>query len=504
MIKLRKYKTPYPNPHDYGNWRACPGKALLDELHPLDPNREDDIQKYSNRLVYCSKTDLVWIVCLYKSGVIDRESAASVIRGLQKVLKDQNGAGGETSLIPVLDDNEDLASLINLGRTMQEPMSRLQLRDQMVDFFDYYLDFMTTIASFAEENANTIMPGHTHFSQANPITLANYALSIFDNMERGLEQLELSYKLINKNSGGCGATSGTVWPVDRLYMTHLLGFDDLLEVTYDCEASQDHTMHLMFSLANIGNTLSKWTMDIEIWGMEEIDMIRIDRSMAGVSSMMPQKCHNGIVESLRDSVSDLLGTMMAGVFRGNSEPHGDVMAMYSFPTKGIEALSTAKYIIRFSNMIMLNLHPQKDKMLEYVRQGYSCMTEVVVHLVQKYGYGGRRSHRMCAHLTRLARDRQIKAPEITGSMLDEAAAMCGEEPPGMTTAELQKCLDPVEFIMNHNNIGGPAPSETVRMVKKRRKIIVEAKERQKRRRERILAGEQLLEKELDAICANSQ
>jgi argininosuccinate lyase len=501
MIKLRKYKTPYPNPHDYGNWRACPGVTVSDKISPIVRDEEEDRKTYNNRLTYCTQTDLAWIVCLHRAKILDTETAATVLKGLRQLLITGGSQSGEASLIPELDNDEDLGSLINLGRTMQEPMSRLQLRDQMVDFFDYFLDFMTTIASFAEENADTIMPGHTHFSQANPITLANYALSIFDNMHRGLEQLELSYKLINKNSGGCGATSGTVWPVDRLYLTELLGFDELLEVTYDCEASQDHTMHLMFSLSNIVNTLSKLTMDIEIWGMEEIDMVRVDRSFGGVSSMMPQKCHNGTVETLRNTISNLLGMMVSGVFFGNSEPHGDVMAMYSLPEKGIESLLIAKNIIRVSGVYLQNLHPQKENMLEHVRQGYSCMTEVVVHMVHEYGYGGRRAHRICAHLTRIARDSKIKAPELTGKMLDEAAVICGEESPGMTTAELQKCLDPVEFIKNHNNIGGPAPSETERMVKKRREIIAAAKKRQKERRKRILDGKKMLEKEISAICS---
>ncbi len=500
MINLRKRETAYPNPNDYGNWRACPGIQELPEWSAVHADIQKDNMTYSDRLKYCSKTDLAWIVCLYKSEVIDRETAAAVIQGLLKLLDGGSGNGGEVSLTPVLDGNEDLASLINLGRTMQEPMSRLQLRDQMIDFFEYYFDFMATILNTAEENAETIMPGHTHFSQANPITLANYMLSIYDNMQRGLEQLELSYKLINKNSGGCGATSGTVWPVDRLYLTELLGCDELLEVTYDCEASQDHTMHLLFSLSNIVSTLSKWTMDMEIWGLEEIDMIRVDRTLAGVSSMMPQKCHNGTIEGVRNYICDLLGTMMTGVFRGKSEPHGDVMAMYNLPGKGTEALSNAKRIIRQSSMYMQNVHVQKDNMLEHVRKGYSCMTEVVVHLVREYGYGGRRAHRMCAHLTRIARDRSIPAPGLTGTMLDEAATLCGEEPPNMTTAELQKCLDPVEFIMNHNNIGGPAPSETERMVKKRRQELQEARQRQAERRERVKQGELLLDKEINAIC----
>jgi argininosuccinate lyase len=500
-IQLRKYKTPYPNLNDYGNWRACPGVLVSDKMENIARDRKKDEEKYNDRLVYCSKTDLAWMVCLYKAGVLDQETTAKVLRGLQKLLNSNDkGPGGEVSLIPVLDNDEDLGSLINLGRTMQEPMSRLQMRDQMIDFFDYYLNFMTGIASFAAANADTIMPGHTHFSQANPITLANYALSIFDNMHRGLEQLELSYKLINKNSGGCGATSGTVWPVDRLYLTELLGFDELLEVTYDCEASQDHTMHLMFSLANIANTLSKLTMDLEIWGLEEIDMVRIDSSLAGVSSMMPQKSHNGIIEYQRNDICDLLGTMLTGVLRTKGEPHGDVTAMFTFPVKGIEALANAKAIIRQSDLFLEKIHVQKENMLEHVRQGYSCMTEVVVHLIRDKGYGGRRAHRICAHLVRLARERKIKAPDLTGQMLDEAARLCGEEPPNLNTTVLQKCLDPVEFINNHHNIGGPAPSETARMVKHRRIIIAAAKERQENRRERIRQGEKLLKKEIAAIC----
>ena len=501
MITLRKFNTEYPNPHDYGNWRACPGVEATRALGPVHRDKKRDMETYTNRLVYCSRTDLAWVVCLHKAGVLDRETAAAIIRGLETLLASgESGKGGEVSLIPVLNNDEDLASLINLGRTMQEPMSRLQLRDQLLDFIDYHLAFMEQIAVFAEANADAIMPGHTHFSQANPITLANYMLSIFDNMQRGLEQLELSYKLINRNSGGCGATSGTVWPVDRHYLTELLGFDELLEVTYDCEASQDHTMHLLFSLGNIVNTLGKVTMDIEIWGLEEIDMVRVDRSLAGASSMMPQKCHNGqYTEVLRNQISDLLGTVTSGMFSTKAEPHGDVVAMWAFPRKGFQAMTDAKVIIRTFGMLLENLHTRKETMLAHVKRGYSCMTEVVVHMVKELGYGGRRSHRICAHLVRLARDRNIPAPELTGEMLDEAARLCNEEPPGLDTATLQRCLDPVAFIESHNNTGGPAPSETERMLSARRQGIKDARGRQETRRHKVQQGEELLAGELAAI-----
>lgn len=408
--------------------------------------------------------------------------------------------GGENSLIPVLDGDEDLASLINLGRTMQEPMSRLQMRDMMIDFFGYFHDFMATVLEFAEKNIDAIMPGHTHFSQANPITLANYALSIYDNMDRGLAQLELAYKLVNKNSGGCGATSGTVWPVDRELMTRLLGMDELLEVTYDCEASQDHTLLLMQAVASIAATLSKLTMDIEIWGLEEIGMVYIDPAHAGVSSMMPQKCHNGeITEVLRDIICDILGDASAALMRTKGEPHGDVLAMYFFPEKGLETLIRGKEVVRRSGVLLRNLHTRPDVMLRLVKEGYSCMTEVVVHLVRESGYGGRRAHRICANLTRIARERGIKAPELTGELLDEAARQCDEAPPNLSTGVLQKCLDPVAFIQNHCLTGGPAASETTRMVRNRRQGLEEARERQNERKMRIEQGRELLRREVAAI-----
>ncbi len=500
-VQLRRYNTAYPNPYDYGNWRACPGVEKSQELEIIAKEAGEDRKIYNNRLVYCSKTDLAWVVCLFKAGVLDRDTTVALLDGLQSLLTSGgHGMGGENSLIPVLDGDEDLASLINLGRTMQEPMSRLQLRDMMIDFFGYFHDFMETILDFTEKHVDAIMPGHTHFSQANPITLANYALSIYDNMDRGLEQLELSYKLVNKNSGGCGATSGTVWPVDRELMTRLLGMDELLEVTYDCEASQDHTMHLMLSVANIAATLSKLTMDIEIWGLEEIGMVYIDPSHAGVSSMMPQKCHNGeITEVLRNIICDIIGDASTGLMRIKGEPHGDVLAMYYFPKKGLETLIRGKEMVRRSEVMLRNLHTRPETMLRLVKEGYSCMTEVVVYLVRELGYGGRRAHRICANLVRIARDSGIKATELTGEMLDKAARQCEEEPPHLSTGVLQKYLDPKEFIKNHDNIGGPDPTETTRMVRNRRERLAASRDLQRERIARIAQGKNLLEKEIAAI-----
>src|SRR5690606_5882931 len=193
------------------------------------------------------------------------------------------------------------------------------------------------------------------------------------------------------------------------------------------------------------------------------------------------------------------GGAVTGLLRTKAEPHADVLAMYSFPEKGMESLIKGKEVVRRSGVMLRNLHAQPDNMLRLVRNGYSCMTEALVHLVRELGYGGRRVHRICATLTRLARQRGIIAPDLTGALLDEAARECGEQPPGLSTEVLQRCLDPREFIDSHRHIGGPAPAETERMVAKRRATLAEARARQQARRQRIAAGGELLRREIAAI-----
>ena len=502
MITLREFSTPYPNPYDMGSWGACAGVPPAPERVDLGREIQADVRRFANRFNYCSQTDKAWVVCLHNAGVIDSATAAKILTTFAELEASDapKKGGGERDLVPALGGDEDLGSLINLGRTMQEPMGRLQMRDQMLDFFEHMFALIDTVTTVAEENVDTIMPGHTHQSQANPITLALYLLSVGDSLFRGLLQLELAYSLINVNSGGCGSTSGTTWPVDRWELTRLLGFDDLLEPTYDCEASRDQALALMFALTNIMTSLSKTSTDIQVWGLEEVDMIRMDPAWGGLSSMMPQKCHPGISENVRRIVCDVIGSTMAAISICEGEPHQDVDTMRTLPGRVIGATAHSKHCLRLFGYILRNVQPQKETMLNHVRQGYSCTTEVVVHMVRELGYGGRRAHRICATLVRLAREQGIPAPGLTGEMLDEAARTVEEEAPGIDTDTLQRLLDPVAFIENHSNVGGPAPVETRRMLKARRAKLAEARERQVARLNAVEEGRALLASEVARIC----
>jgi argininosuccinate lyase len=485
-----------------GHTRYCPGVPQSGKWSVIEKKLGQDLQNVRGAkgcyYPWMPQMDKAWIVCLTRAGIIEKETARKIIGGIEET--GEKAGNTESILTKLFEGDEDLGSIVNYGRTTQEPMSRLQLRDTALEIFDDILKLLETILETADKNTDAIMPGHTHLSQAQPITLAHYLLSIYDGIERGLKQFELAYQDTNRNSGGCGACSGVAWPVDRWLLTRLLGFDDLVEPTYDCESAQDHSMSLMFALTNIVLLISKVSIDMNIWGMEEVGMLHADPAWCGVSSMMPQKCIPGSqLERARTGASYVVGEMMAGLSLSKGEPHADMLPILRVPNPALQAMAHASYSMGMLTEHLTQISPQKEIMLEYVREGYSCATEVVVHMVKELGYGGRRSHRIVANFVRMARERRLKAYETTGELLDEAARFAKEKEPGISTETLRMLLDPVEFVKTHNNVGGASPEESKRMIAARKEKMRENYKRHEKRVVAVKNGFELLEKEIKEI-----
>mgnify|MGYP006301414709 CR=1 FL=1 len=213
-------------------------------------------------------------------------------------------------------------------------------------------------------------------------------------------------------------------------------------------------------------------MNQYIWAIDEIEMIRTHPSLCGVSSFMPQKCDSGsIYEKVRMAAADVIGeaNKLACVLKG--EPHMDVLPAMGAPNFGTTGMTAARRCIR---------------MFTYALE---------------HGYGGRLAHSIVATMVRQARERGLKACECTGEMLDEAAAYLDRRKPGLDTATLRRCLDPVEYVNAHDRLGGTSPRENARLLAERRQTMNAAVERQQRRRQRVREGLERLDREANAICA---
>ena len=430
--------------------------------------------------------DRAWTVMLHRQGLVSDEVARALLTTLRDAGQKGYSWAGEEWLKKQLDGDEDTASAVNYGRTLQEPMARMQMRQGILDVFDETLPLLETLLERAECFADAMMAGQSHFSHAQPTTYGAYLLAVHDGLVRGLQQLELAYRQTNQNSGGCGACSGTGWPIDRDLITNLLGFDCTIEVAYDCESSQDEIPAILFALSSLALTISRSAMDHGIWSLEEIDSLQAAPEWLGVSSFMPQKAHTGgMFENIRIACNEVLGRMMTTVTTYKGESIQDVLPVYKSPAHVFQGVLNARKALGLFRHVVGTLRVNRERMEEIARMGYSGAPDLAVHMIRNEGYGGRRAHRICCHFVRLARERGIRPADMTGDLLDEAARICDEPEPSMPTSVVRDCMTFKHFFETHNTPGDAHPDQTRRLAKMRRQRLRQLQREQQARKHQL-------------------
>jgi argininosuccinate lyase len=479
--------------------RHAPGVPRAEKWLEIMRYPQAEMARVGNRLVYCAWMDRAWTVMLFRQGLIKEEVAKKLLTVLAEA-GDDRGFGGEDWLKEKLGGDEYTASAVNLGRTLQEPMARLQMREKLLDVLDDLHAAMDFTLEKSEKNADAMMAGQSHFSHAQPTTYGAYLLAVHDGLARAGAQLELAYRFTNMNSGGCGACSGTGWPVDRRMVTELLGFDELIELTYDCEGSQDEVPQICFALSSLALTLSRAASDHGRWSLEEIGSIANAPQWLGVSSFMPQKAHSGgMFENVRRATNEVLGQMMTALITFKGEAIEDNLPVYSSPQYALRACCEAQKALRLWAELVRTLTVNRERMLEIARMGYSGAPDLAIKLIREGGYGSRQAHRICCNAVRMARERGVEPREMTGALLDEAARVSSEPEPGLSDAEVLDAMGLETFFEKHCNVGDPCPSETLRMIKLRRESLAGLRQAQTERRERVERANSRLAAEIEAI-----
>lgn len=444
--------------------------------------------------------DMAWVVMLYKKDLISLDTAQKLLTALEEA-KGDSTYWGEDWLRNYFDGDEQIASSVNLGRTLQEPMSRIQLRSRSIEFFDVALETLDFILDYAKDKRDLVFVAHTHMSQAQPTTYGAYLIAIFDALLRGLEEVETGYRHTNICSAGCGALEGSGWPVDRKMVADLLGFDGIIGSSFDCEAGQDYATSLLFGLANMAVVMSRTSMDHEIWGLDELGYFRPDGCVAGPSSLMPQKAHaGGELEKVRYYSNDVLNALHRALLSLKGEPYEDILPIYQAWCAAESGLYISMLILRLFKAYLENIHFDKERMLKTAAEGYSCMPDMAIYLIKNRGLAGRHAHRICATTTFLARKKGIKGNEITPELMNEALEL-NQDPMRnlLTLEEIRECLDPVKSVLRHNNIGDPHPDEVLRQIEERRSQLARFCARQEERKAKLKQGDDLLNNEIKAI-----
>ena len=409
---------------------------------------------------------------LDEGGLVPHPIAASIASGIERIIAKEQEPGAERSadyleyepqLIAVVGQD---ASRLHMGRSRQDmgaAIARMSLRDGILKEYEALTSSREKLLTIADQNKQTIVPAYTHGVQAQPTTFAHYLLAFESALARNSDRLQEAYRRVNKSPLGAAALGTSSFPIDRNRLADLLGFDGLVENSYDANhlASVDSSLEVAGALEISAIQLGQFAQDIQAQNAEPSPWFMLSEGkLSGVSSIMPQKRNPAALEQLRTQSSNMVGEMQTVFLLAHNTRTGSFDYRSYDPVPSERPLQVYELFQQVLNGLMVD----KDRALAEVNADYSTTTEIADALLRTADVPFRIGHHYASTLTNYGRAHGLKLSEIPYA---EAARIYKEDTKQdfpLSEAVFKETISAEHMVYGGRGIGGPQLSEVTRML----------------------------------------
>jgi len=413
------------------------------------------------------------IVMLAEEGLVPADLAASIAKGIATVIDEQGHAGSARSSnyldfeARLLELSGPQASRLHTGRSRQDVGStyrRMALREALLDSYDALLAARLALLDLAARHVDTIIPAYTHGVQAQPTTLAHYLLAFSAAFERDAERLQQAYTRLNRSPLGAAALGTSGFPINRERLAELLGFDGLVENSYDANlvSSVDSKIEFANVLATSAITIGQLMQNLHTQYHDPVPWILLEEEQTDVSSIMPQKRNPRPLDQVRLLATGVVGSAHTVTLNAHNTNSG--MNDYRPGTQALHTAAQAQAMYKAYVSVMTHLIIDKQRALDEVDIDYSTMTEVADVLLHEAGVPFRIGHHYASELTSYGRA-EGKRPK---DLHDEELVRIYEESTGqdlpLDVGVIRQAMDPAAMVEGRSGLGGPQAEEVLRML----------------------------------------
>ena len=452
-------------------WAGRFQKQLNSRVNDFNSSIHFDCRMYKQDI----NGSIAHVTMLGKCGIISEDDAALIRKTLGEILNDLDAGTLAFDMnaedIHMFVESELTVRIGDVGKRLHTARSRndqvaldlrLYLRDEIAELKALLLHLLNVICNKSEQHAADIMPGYTHLQRAQPVTLGHYLMAYGQMFARDVRRLDDVTQSMNVLPLGSCALAGTTYPIDRVMVAELLGFDSVCQNSMDGVSDRDYAIELLSTLSIMMMHLSRFSEEIILWSSSEFGFVDLDDAYSTGSSIMPQKKNPDIAELVRGKTGRVYGdlTTLLTVMKGiplayNKDMQEDKEAVF-------DAVDTAKICLElFADMLdtaTFNVSTLHDA----VSKGFINATDCADYMVKK-GLPFRSAYKIVGQLVAycIAHNKTLETLS-----LDEyhIASPVFEE-------DVYKAIDPDTCVAGRACLGGPAPGRVLEQVQAMRKYL---------------------------------
>ena len=368
-------------------------------------------------------------------------------------------------------------------------VARLMLRDQTLDVTAAVDGLRQAVLDQAERHRATLIMANTHQQHAQPTTLGHYLLAVAGMLGRCADRYRAALRRFDLSPLGAVALTTTGFPIDRPYAAALLGFEGIVDNSYDAVAAGDYVCDLAGCGAALAAELSRVVCDLLSWAGSEVDGLRLAPPFIQISSLMPQKRNPVALEHVRSALSRFLGECAAVVASSHNVPYGDV----NDPVDDVLPPLTQSHrelggTLDLLRSVVAQAEFRPEAWAGALRGTFATSTELADTLVREAGLRFADAHAAAAHLVAARRGRGADFSGVTPEEIAAATEAAAGRRVSLARETLAAALDPSAFVAIRNVEGGPGPRAMDAMLRAARAGLSESRAATQAVRDRIAAA----------------
>lgn len=361
-------------------------------------------------------------------------------------------------------------SNIHLGRSRNDlgaAMNRMALRAQMLDVLDALATARASLLELAADHTDTLIPGFTHGVQAQPTTLAHYLLALDAHFARDAARYEAAYGRLNRSPLGAAVFTGSGFALDRERLAELLGFEGLVENTYDAivVSSGDSKAELTHAASLSALAVGRLAEDLLLQYDDPAPGLVLSEARTGRSSIMPQKRNPRLIERLRVSASEVSGGAVTVQFFIHNTPLHEVRDTRApLFEKTTAVLNETLHMYGLLDALLTSIEVRPDALRARIDADYATMTELADTLHREAHVPFREGYAFASALTSLGRAAGKRPAEIGWDEANRVYREVNGKRLPIGPDAFAAALDPRAMLAGRRVRGGPQAGEIARLI----------------------------------------
>jgi len=412
---------------------------------------------------------------LAEQGIISRDDLAAIERGMAQI-RDEIASGRfewkleledvhlniEARLVQLVGD---AGKRLHTGRSRNDQVAtdiRLWLRDAIDQIAAQLRALQRALVDLAAQHADTVMPGFTHLQVAQPVSFGHHLLAYVEMFGRDGERLRDTRARVNRLPLGAAALAGTTFPIDRLRVARLLGFDGVCQNSLDAVSDRDFAIEFTAAAALIMLHVSRLSEELVLWMSPAFGFIDLaDRFCTG-SSIMPQKKNPDVPELARGKTGRVAGHLTGLLMLMKAQPLAYNKDNQEDKEPLFDTADTVLDTLRIFTDMVGGIRVKPEAMQRAALQGYATATDLADYLVKK-GLPFRDAHEVVARAVRLAVDRGVGLEALPVAELQGLCPLVGDD--ALSVLQLRGSL------AARDHLGGTAPNQVRAQVARWRGLL---------------------------------